>query len=250
MTGEKHFRSKHDAATRWSLILRAQGSGSEAAAALEELLRLYWEFLLFLIRVNRHPPDSTAQDLAQEFVAGVIRRNDIQKLDRRRGSFRAWLRTSVRYFLSNEWNRWRRRPHLETEGLYEEFQAHPPEDALCEQAFLAFVLLRARALTRDESSDKARFDQIVRFLPGPDADFDDVAGLAAKLRIRPNTLSKFIFDARQRFWRNVDATILETLDFSSDGSNGGAASLRALEEEKAALRRSLEPIPNGVVRML
>jgi DNA-directed RNA polymerase specialized sigma24 family protein len=248
----KETQSKASAnPTRWSLIVRAQGAGPEAAAALEELLGLYRGFLLFLIRVNRHPPDNTPEDLAQEFLSRIIRLNDIQKLERGRGSFRAWLRASVRYFLCNEWDRWHRRPKFD-HAAYEEFHANTPEEAMCERAFLAVVLARAHALTREQTKDKSRFDRIQRFLPGPDADFDDVQGLAAELGIEANALSQFIFDTRRRFRRNVDATILETIEFvpdrDPDGPTGGAASLRLLEAEKCSLRRSIDGLPNGVIQ--
>src|SRR5688500_13527275 len=94
-------------ATRWTLIVRAQGSGIEARAALGELVRQYENFILWLIRHLGHPPDVTADDLKQEYLAGVLRRDDIAKLDQARGSFRAWLRTSVRNFLAVEWSKWK-----------------------------------------------------------------------------------------------------------------------------------------------
>src|SRR5689334_187673 len=94
-------------ATRWSLIVRAQGSGAERRAALGQLLSYYDKFVVWLIRHHGHPPDMSSEELKQEFLEGVLRRDDIAKLDRARGSFRAWLSLAVRRFLANEWDKWR-----------------------------------------------------------------------------------------------------------------------------------------------
>ena len=93
-------------ATRWTLIVRAQGTGAERRAALGELIAHYEKLVVWLIRRRGHPPDVTAEELKQEFLEGVLRRNDIAKLDRGRGSFRAWLSLAVQRFLLNEWDKW------------------------------------------------------------------------------------------------------------------------------------------------
>lgn len=233
--------------------MRAQGAGPEAKAALENLLAEYFAYVVFLMRVNDHPPDSTARDLAQEYVLGVVRRNDVAKLDQSRGSFRAWLRRSVRNFLCNEWDRWHRRPQIDT-GLYEAFHCSTPEDDVCDRAFLAHVLERALALTRAQSSDKQRFDRIARYLPGGGdlGELGDVTALARQLGDTPAALTKYIHDTRRRFERHVDATLWETLDFSDERGDkperpGTKAALQALEEEKRALLRSLDPPGGGVL---
>lgn len=238
--------------TRWTLIVRAQGTGPEARAALEELLRAYSGFVLFLIRVNRPPPDAAVEDLAQEYVTRILQRNDIAKLDEKRGSFRAWLRTSVRYFLLNQWDRYRSRPQIDPRA-YEAFQNSTPEDELCERAFLAQVIERALVLTRARTDDPTRFDKIARFLPGPQADIVEHGPVAAELGLSPGAFSKLLFDTRKRFNRNVDLTLWETLDLAlefDDEQVGpqSAAGLRALRAEKWALLRSLEPSSGGVVR--
>ena len=94
-------------ATRWSLILRAQGTGADVRVALGELIGHYERFVVWLIRHHGHPPDTSAEELKQDFLEGVLRRRDIAKLDRERGSFRAWLALAVKRFLMNEWDKWR-----------------------------------------------------------------------------------------------------------------------------------------------
>jgi len=58
-------------ATRWSLIARAQGSGADVRVALGELLSHYERFVIWLIRHYGHPPDTTAEELKQDFLEGI-----------------------------------------------------------------------------------------------------------------------------------------------------------------------------------
>jgi RNA polymerase sigma-70 factor (ECF subfamily) len=46
-----------------------------------------------------------AQDLTQEFFAGLLERKPLASADQSKGSFRSFLLTMVKRFLINEWNR-------------------------------------------------------------------------------------------------------------------------------------------------
>ncbi|HZH13268.1 MAG TPA: sigma-70 family RNA polymerase sigma factor [Archangium sp.] len=91
--------------TRWSLILAAgQGTASEAHEALSTLCTLYWYPLYaFTRRQGRGPKD--ARDLVQGFFTRLLEKNDLAAVDRQRGRFRAWLLTSLKHYLVNEWDR-------------------------------------------------------------------------------------------------------------------------------------------------
>jgi len=92
--------------TRWTLIVRAQGSCPDARKALGELIRRYEGFVTMLICLYRYPPDLSAEELKQEFFTRMLAYGDVTKLDPRLGSFRGFLRVSVRNFLANEWQKW------------------------------------------------------------------------------------------------------------------------------------------------
>ena len=89
--------------TRWSVVLAAgQRSTAEAREALTLLCQHYWYPLYVYVR-RRVPQVDRAQDLIQEFFAQLLEKNLIGKADPQRGRFRAFLLTSLRNFLANEW---------------------------------------------------------------------------------------------------------------------------------------------------
>jgi len=228
------------APTRWTLIVRAQGSGPEARAALGELLHRCEQFVVWLIRHYRHPPDTTPEDLKQEFLAGVLRRNDIGKLDPARGSFRSWLGRAVRSFLYNEWDKW----HAAAAGrgqtaaaLFEAFNRSTPEDEACLRAFAEHTLARVLELQRAEAPDQQRFDVIARFLPGPQMDIGALEPVARSLDMKPTALAKAISLARSRFRKLLHAEIGDSVNLDEDR---GASVEGSEAERQAAKRRAVE----------
>lgn len=91
------------ASTHWSVVrLAGQKESPQSAAALETLCRAYWYPLYAYVRRRGHD-EHTAKDLTQEFIARLCARNDLARLDREHGKFRAFLRASMNHFLANEW---------------------------------------------------------------------------------------------------------------------------------------------------
>ncbi|HET9954509.1 MAG TPA: hypothetical protein VFQ61_08390 [Polyangiaceae bacterium] len=203
--------------TRWSLIVRAQGAG-DTRVALGELICHYEKFIVWLIQHHRHPPDTSAEELKQEFLEGVLRRNDIAKLDRQRGSFRGWLGLAVRRFLFNEWNKWKAasagRMGTIPMGLEVVDGQIAPDDA-SDREFARHVVLRALALHRDEQRDKARFDTLARFLPGPQMDLTELAPVAEMLGLTPTALAKSICVLRARFRGLLREAVADLIDLDS-----------------------------------
>jgi DNA-directed RNA polymerase specialized sigma24 family protein len=87
--------------TLWSVVLRAGStSDPESTAALERLCRLYWQPLhAFARRSGFSEHDS--QDLTQAFLADLLQRQGLSRVDRNRGRFRNFLLASFRHFLAN-----------------------------------------------------------------------------------------------------------------------------------------------------
>jgi RNA polymerase sigma factor (sigma-70 family) len=90
------------ATTHWSVVLAAkEGAAPAVAAALEKLCRTYWPALFAYIRRAGHDP-TEAQDLTQEFFAGILKKDFLQHLHDQRGKFRSFLLTFLKNFLSGQ----------------------------------------------------------------------------------------------------------------------------------------------------
>ena len=234
--------------TRWSLILRAQGSGADVRVALGELLNHYERFVVWLIKHYGHPPDASVEELKQEFLEGILRRNDIAKLDRERGSFRSWLSLAVRRFLMNEWDKWRAASAGRKGTAHVEFEAiglSVPADEVCVREFASHVLSRALSQLRDESRDVQRFDALARFLPGPQLDLVELGSLADALGTTQNALAKAICLLRARFRELMREAIADVLNLDRAPDPGPGAPPpadlltreRVIDDELRDLRR-------------
>lgn len=231
--------------THWTLIVRAQGSGAHAKRAMGELLMRHRRFVIWFMGYLGHPPDQTTDDLFQEFALNVVRRGDVARL-RKDGCLSAWLKLSVRWFLGNEWDKWRTRRRFELVP-FEPYHLATPEDQVVDAAFCADTFSAALALARARSPDPERFDRLVRFLPGRSMDLVTLGPLAGELGMKEGHLRKAIYDERRRFRACLDEVILDGLDLGDGPHYDPAERQRLLAEAKQALLRALRSPPNGVI---
>ncbi len=104
MAKDKTSIDRHAAfpATRWSLLFAASGgSGANARRQLNELFTIYWSPLHAFLR-RRGISREDAQDLTQEFLADLLRRDFLAGIDPAKGKFRSFLLASLQHFLSND----------------------------------------------------------------------------------------------------------------------------------------------------
>lgn len=227
--------------TEWSLIVRCQGVGPQARVALGELIKRYERSVLTVIRHRPGPPDQTPEDLKQDFFARVLRRNDIARLDPAKGHFRAWLQVAVTRFLFNEWDRWHadKNVHRMTDPLVSDISgADSPEHAYL-VAFHWDTLGHVVTTLREQTHDKARFDSLKRFLPGPDEDLDKLGPIADALEMNTTALGAAICRLRERFQSLARSAVAETLDL--DPSDPTAQ--KELDREMALFYRTLSEKP-------
>jgi DNA-directed RNA polymerase specialized sigma24 family protein len=228
--------------TRWSLIIRAQGSGPEARKALGELIVRYERTVDLVVRrfLNKQW-HLNPEDLKQEFFAGVIERGDLRMLDSSLGSFRGWLHKAVGNFMLNTLNYWKRekRDHRLTQSC--EFQVLHESTAEREfmRIFAETTVIQARERLREQTRNKARFDQLARFLPGPQLDIAELGPLAAELGTSPGALAVANLKLRQDFMRVLREMVADTLDV--DPSDPGFKD--ALKVELGLLYRVLRELP-------
>lgn len=89
------------ASTRWSIVVAAAGTDSEASAhALARLCETYWGPLYAFARRSGHQPDM-AQDLTQGFFARLLEKRDIGQATPERGRFRSFLLGAFKHYIAN-----------------------------------------------------------------------------------------------------------------------------------------------------
>ena len=86
--------------TDWAHLLRLQDTQHpDLAATLDRLARQYWNPVYHYIRALTRTDTETAKDRTQQFFTQLVSRNSLQQLSADRGSFRGFLKISVKNFL-------------------------------------------------------------------------------------------------------------------------------------------------------
>jgi RNA polymerase sigma-70 factor (ECF subfamily) len=125
--------------TSWSLILRAQHDPGD----LEKLLRAYWSPVYAYIR-RKGFSTHDASDITQDFLTQVVLGRDfLGRADQGRGSFRAFVKASLRNFLIDHQRRSRRRR----------------SEVSIEEAALPPAVSEKTELGRDETAPSEAFDR-------------------------------------------------------------------------------------------
>jgi RNA polymerase sigma factor (sigma-70 family) len=210
--------------THWSLILAARDRGSsQARAALAELCQAYWYPLYAFIRHRGHD-HQTAEDLTQSFFARLIESNDLARVDRSKGKFRAFLLAACSHFLANERDRAlalkrggdRRLLSIDS-ALAERSYGLEPVDRLTPEALFA----RRWAMTLlDQAIDDLRseyvrdghaerFEVLRSVLTGDRLPYAD---LAARLNMTVGAVQVAVHRLRQRYRDALRARIAATVE--------------------------------------
>jgi len=88
--------------TRWTEWLDPIHQGTPAAAtALDQLCRAYWQPIYRYVRWRGHA-HHRAEELTQDFISSLLRRESFVRMDRARGRFRSFLLSALRNFLITE----------------------------------------------------------------------------------------------------------------------------------------------------
>ncbi|MBL9139554.1 MAG: sigma-70 family RNA polymerase sigma factor [Verrucomicrobiales bacterium] len=95
-------------ATTWSTIFKAQGTDPEVQeAALSRLVERYYRPIFLYIQTQVGSRER-AEDLTQECISTLLRRNFLENVDKNKGSFRGFLKASIKNFLRDAYDRSRR----------------------------------------------------------------------------------------------------------------------------------------------
>jgi RNA polymerase sigma-70 factor (ECF subfamily) len=88
-------------ATRWTVILTAQGRGEDAKLALNDLCGIYWQPVYGFLRRKGNSP-SDAEDLTQGFFAELLSRGSFDGVAEEKGRLRTFLLKAVTRHMINE----------------------------------------------------------------------------------------------------------------------------------------------------
>jgi len=212
--------SFHD--TRWTLVSRSRGSGTQASAALSELCEAYYApVVAFLRREGRE--EDTARELAHDFFAKLLAGGAIEGARPERGKFRSYLLGALKHFAADQRDKAsaaKRGSGLQPAELDDEmtdFAAEKP-DAEFDRQWALTVL--ARSLSRLEAAmasegKMAHFDALKPWLTA-EADSTPQTVAAEKLGLSVEAVKVAVHRLRKRFREAVKAEIAQTVSDSSD----------------------------------
>jgi RNA polymerase sigma-70 factor (ECF subfamily) len=199
---------------------------AKAAAAMQDLCRLYWFPIYHFLRRNSNPQD--AEDLTQGFFAYLLKYETIQKAKRKKGRFRSFLLNALKNFLANQFDRdhtikrGRDEEIISLEGLAaEELYGREPANLLtpdklyerqCACALLAQALQNLKkSYARAGKAD--RFEVLVGVLTGAEAPY---ATYAAKLNMPEGNVKVEVYRLREAFRKAIKTEVAQTVASPED----------------------------------
>jgi RNA polymerase sigma-70 factor (ECF subfamily) len=211
--------------TQWSVVAAAgRRSSPESREALAALCTSYWYPLYALVRSQGYTADD-AQDVTQDFFAGLLARNDFAAADRTKGRFRSYLSGALRHFLANARDRARARKRgagraplsLDFVTAETRFSREPAHTFTAERAFarrwaltlLEQVLLQLRAEFA-ASGRESLFDRLKVVLSGEQGSAS-YAALAADLEMTEGAVKVAIHRVRRRYRELLREQIARTV---------------------------------------
>ena len=211
--------------TRWSVVLAAGDRLSlNATTALETLCRAYWYPLYAYVR-RKGLAVADAQDVTQEFFHRLIGKNYLESVDRKRGSFRAFLLASMNHLLANEWDKARTLKRggghqiisldaEEAEGrLMQEAAATDSPEKAFDRRWALTLLDRALAQLREEfvvAGKLPQFEALKGFLSEVAGD-GEYPARAEKLGMDAGAVAVAVHRLRLRYREMVRAEIAQTV---------------------------------------
>jgi RNA polymerase sigma-70 factor (ECF subfamily) len=209
-------------------VLAAGKKGASGSRdALAALCERYWYPIYAQVRRMRYDPD-TAQDLTQGFFAHLLETRALKVATPERGHFRAFLKVSLRHYLSNERNRVQAqkrgggKPHvsLDLSDAEYRYRREPAHGETAEVQFekswartiLARALDRVRAEANSSPGARDRFRRLEPFLSGSSPTTGTYRRIAAELKMSESAVKVAVHRLRARFGEALRAEIAETLD--------------------------------------
>ena len=214
--------------TRWTLVVAAADPArTEARSALVSLCEAYWYPIYAYTRRRGYTADQT-DDLTQEFFVRVLNGRYLDRAAPDKGRFRAFMLTSLKFFLADEGDRSRAQKRgggkllsLEFSSGEERYRREPVDNETPERIFerrwALSMLDRVIDRLRDEFVQHERldhFDRLKVFLL--DRDDRSYAALAREMGTSEGALKVAIHRLRKRYRDLFRQEIAETVSDPAD----------------------------------
>jgi RNA polymerase sigma-70 factor (ECF subfamily) len=223
------------ATTRWSLVLAARGGDASGRAALGELCQNYRPVIFAFFRSHDEP--AVAEDRTQAFLLHFLEQALHSQADAAKGSFRAFLFTSVRNFWHSalrEESAAKRSGGVEVgeEALAQVAAGDPGPELQFDRDWALHVFARAQLALRDEAlrSGKAELFEALQPFLFEAPEHSDYTRVGENLSMSANSVAVAVKRLRERMRAHVQHELADTLPPGSDP----ATELELLRE---ALRR-------------
>jgi RNA polymerase sigma-70 factor (ECF subfamily) len=213
------------ATTQWSVVLAAADRGvPKSSEALAQLCETYWYPLYAYLR-RRGSDVHEAQDLTQSFFTHLLASDAVAKAHPDRGRFRAFLLTSLKNFVANQWNKARAqkrgggkaRLSLDFESGESRYRIEPFHELTPEKLYERHwaIALLDRVLSRlqselTEAGKGTHFEQLKGTLAGEAApgDYDRAA---ESLGVTPAAAKQVAYRMRKRYRELLREEVARTL---------------------------------------
>ena len=211
--------------TQWTLLLKPiQERSPDAAAALEQLCRGYWKPLYEFVRRRGHDHHA-AEDITQEFISTLLRRDDLAKFRREQGRFRSFLLASLRNFLIARYRQesaQKRGDGVPASPLDDLFGQEPADPSPVDLEFdrqWAWEVIRSATeeLERDyvETGKRDWFDDLKCFLTEGQPAVSR-ADLAAKHSVEINAIDTAVHRLRKRYGKVLLDRVAQTVETAQE----------------------------------
>ena len=211
--------------TQWSLVVAAgKDSSPEARQALAILCQKYWGPLYAFVRRKNYSVQD-AQDITQGFFAQFLEHGAIRDVSRSRGRFRAYLLTSLKHYITDEWCRGQAQKRgggditlsLDFDSAERSYGLQAADEKTPEiiyQERWAMTLLNTILNSLQEEHTKSGktelFNKLRPYLTGEDAGAT-YAQLAGMLNMTEGAVKVAIHRLRKRFGSLLRAEIAQTV---------------------------------------
>lgn len=230
------------ATTSWSMVLEAASNQKDTSGetALAELCQLYWFPLYSFVR-RKGFDRSQAEDLTQSFFADLLEKNRLRHVEPARGSFRAFLLTSLTNFIANHWRAenaqkrggGRKAISIDFEEADVRYAGQAADEVTAETIFernwamsILEQTMEAVAKQYADTGKEELFREIQGFLTGDQLPYQE---LSAKLEMREGALKVAVHRLRQRYGQQLRLQIARTISDSSKVDEELSSLFKALE---------------------